>query len=231
LLRETGSGVRGRGEDLSLLVRQSETTLASTGDTFGALNAPQLGDLIATLNRSAGTLAARSGQLTGLVVNGNSLLGALAGDTRNIQSAIDHADIALGRAHAVLNDRTQGLGNTIAELDSAAGRISTLVDQSRPIVDAVTPQLPALIRSLNELQSATATSDLNGYFLRLIVSVGAGSLADPGYQGAPGVPGPQVGGTAASGADRARLRPQPAPPGPALPPSMSGLMDLVYGGR
>ncbi|HEY2705924.1 MAG TPA: MlaD family protein [Candidatus Dormibacteraeota bacterium] len=230
-LRETGTGLRGRGEDLSMLVRQSESTLPSTADTFAAFNAPQLDDLIATLNTDAATLAARSGQLTSLVVNGNSLLGALAGDTRNIQSAIEHADVALGRSHAVLQDRTQGLGNTIAGLDSAASSIGTLVDHSRPIADAVTPQLPALMAFIGELQSATGTSDLNGYFMRLIVSVGAGSLADPGYQGVPGIPGPRVQRAPAGGASAPSPRPQPAPSGPELAPSMSGLMDLVYGGR
>jgi phospholipid/cholesterol/gamma-HCH transport system substrate-binding protein len=226
-IRETGTGLSGRGEDLSMLVRQSEPTLGSTGATLDALNAPQLGDLVATLNSDAATLASRSGELTSLVRNGNSLLGALAGDTRNIQSVIVDADVALGRADAVLHDRTQGLGNTVGELDKATRSVTTLVDQAKPVVDAVTPEVPTLIQFVRELQSATATSDLNGYFLRMIVSLGADSLSDPGYRGIPGSPGPPGPGSVVG---RQLLPGPPTQGGAPLSPAISGMMDLLYGG-
>lgn len=231
LIRTTGRGLDGRGEDLSVLVRESERTLGSTAGTVDAFDSPRLGDLIATLNGATGTLARHSHQLTGMVDNANSLLAALAGDTRNIQAVIGHAGDALDRADAVLRDRTGGLGDTIGELDSATRSVTTLVDEARPLVDAVSPEVPTLIRAVNELQSATATSDLNGYFLRLIFSNGAGSLSDPGYPGIPGAPGP--GSVAAPARGPAALpgaSPLPAGHDLGLPPGMSGMMDLLYGG-
>ena len=231
LIRTAGRGLDGRGEDLSVLLRESEPTLGSTAATVDAFDSPRLGDLIATLTRATGTLARHSGQLTGAVDSGNTLLAALAGDTRNIQAVIDHAGIALGRVDGVLRDRTAGLGDTIGELDSATRSVTTLVDEARPLVDAVTPEVPTLIRAVNELQSATATSDLNGYFLRLIFSNGVDSLSDPGYPGIPGSPG--LGSTASPARDRAArpgTTPSPVEPDLRLPPTMSGMMDLLYGG-
>ena len=231
LIRTTGSGLHGRGEDLSVLVRESETTLGSTTAMVDAFDSPQLGDLIAHLNAATGTLATHSRQLTGMVDNGNSLLAALAGDTRNVQAVIEHAGVALAKADAVLHDRTGGLGDTIGELDSATRSVTTLVDEARPLVDAVSPEVPTLIRAVNELQSATATSDLNGYFLRLIFSNGADSLSDPGYPGIPSAPGP--GSLSAPARGRAALQGTTSSSVGhelRLSPAATGMMDLLYGG-
>jgi phospholipid/cholesterol/gamma-HCH transport system substrate-binding protein len=226
LLTELGSGVRGRSGDIAGLVRQSESTLGSTGATFHAFDAPQLGDLLATLQADTGVLADRSAALTGIFRNGNSFLGALAPDTTNIQAVIVDAADTLARLDSVLRDRTQGLGNTLDELDAVTRNTGTLVEQARPIVDAMTPSLPAFAIWMKELASSTSQVDANGYFLRLLPLFGADSPS----------------GIAGARASQSRTESSPgsatpvlpgSPPQPGLPPVpgvVMGMLDLVYGG-
>jgi phospholipid/cholesterol/gamma-HCH transport system substrate-binding protein len=226
LLTELGSGVRGRSGDIAGLVRQSESTLGSTGATFHAFDAPQLGDLLATLQADTGVLADRSAALTGIFRNGNSFLGALAPDTSNIQAVIVDAADTLARLDSVLRDRTQGLGNTLDELDAVTRNTGTLVDQARPIVDAMTPSLPAFAIWMKELASSTSQVDANGYFLRLLPLFGADSPS--------GIAGARASQsrTASSPGSATPVLPG-SPPQPGLPPVpgvVMGMLDLVYGG-
>jgi phospholipid/cholesterol/gamma-HCH transport system substrate-binding protein len=225
-LTQLGTGVRGRAGDIAGLVKQSESTLGSTGATFHAFDAPQLGDLLATLKTDTGVLAERSAALTGVFRNGNSFLGALAPDTTNIQAVIVDAADTLARLDSVLHDRTGGLGNTLGELDAVTRNTEILSDQARPIVDAMTPSLPAFAVWLKELASSTAQVDANGYFLRLVPVFGAGSPS--GIAGLPTSQSNRAGRAGSAG---------PTAPGssllPGLPPAPSvlmGMLDLVYGG-
>src|SRR4029077_1526289 len=126
---------------------------------------------------------------------------------------VDAAD-TLARLDSVLHDRTGGLGNTLGELDAVTRNTETLSDQARPIVDAMTPSLPAFAVWLKELASSTAQVDANGYFLRLVAVFGVDS---PG--GIAGLPTSQ-----SNTAGRARTA-APAAPGsplqPGLPPASS----------
>jgi phospholipid/cholesterol/gamma-HCH transport system substrate-binding protein len=226
LLTQLGSGVRGRSGDIAGLVRQSESTLGSTGATFHAFDTPQLGDLLATLQTDTGVLADRSAALTGIFRNGNSFLGALAPDTTNIQAVIVDAADTFARLDSVLRDRTQGLGTTLDELDAVTRNTGVLVDQARPIVDAMTPSLPAFAVWMKELASSTGQVDANGYFLRLLPLFGAATPS--------GIAGAQASQSRTEGSTGTAT---PAPPGsrsqPGLPPVpgvLMGMLDLVYGG-
>jgi hypothetical protein len=138
---------------------------------------------------------------------------------------VDAAD-TLARLDSVLRDRTQGLGNTLDELDAVTRNTGTLVDQARPIVDAMTPSLPAFAIWMKELASSTSQVDANGYFLRLLPLFGADSPS----------------GIAGARASQSRTESSPgsatpvlpgSPPQPGLPPVpgvVMGMLDLVYGG-
>jgi phospholipid/cholesterol/gamma-HCH transport system substrate-binding protein len=224
-LTQLGGGVRGRAADVAGLVRQSESTLGSTGASFHAFDAPQLGDLIATFQSDLGVLADRSAALTGIFRHGNSFLGSLAPDTANIQSVISDASDTFGRLDAVLRDRTKGLGSTLDELDAVSRSGSELADQARPIVDALTPQLPAFTSWMRELVSATSQVDANGYFLRLVPIFGQATLS--GLGGAQPAPSRTAGAGAAGSAAGGAL---PVPGAPPVPSVLKGMLDLVYGG-
>ncbi|HEV7468067.1 MAG TPA: MlaD family protein [Candidatus Dormibacteraeota bacterium] len=225
LLTQLGTGVNGRAGDIAGLVRQSESTLGSTGASVHAFDSPQLGELLATLRTDTGVLADRSAALTGIFRSGNSLLGVLASDTATLQAVIGDAADTFGRLDAVLHDRTRGLGATLAELDAVTRNTGALADQARPIVDAMTPQLPSLALWMKELASATGQLDANGYFLRLLTVVGPDSPSG-------------AGGAQASQSRAASRGAVPARPGAPLPPGVSpapssvltGMLDLVYGG-
>jgi phospholipid/cholesterol/gamma-HCH transport system substrate-binding protein len=225
-LTQTGSGVRGRAGDIAGLIRQSESTLGSTGATFHAFDAPRLGDLLATLQTDTGVLADRSAALTGIFRNGNSFLGALAPDTTNIQAVIVDAADTLGRLDAVLHDRTTGLGNTLDELDAVTRNTGTLADEARPIVDAMTPSLPAFALWMKELASSTSQVDANGYFLRLIPLFGADSPS--------GIAGAQASQSRTAGSTGTATPARPGSPLqqglPPVPGVVMGMLDLVYGG-
>jgi phospholipid/cholesterol/gamma-HCH transport system substrate-binding protein len=226
LLTQLGSGVRGRSGDIAGLVRQSESTLGSTGATFHAFDAPQLGDLLATLQTDTGVLADRSAALTGIFRNGNSFLGALAPDTTNIQAVIVDAADTFARLDSVLHDRTQGLGTTLDELDAVTRNTGLLVDQARPIVDAMTPSLPAFAVWMKELASSTGQVDANGYFLRLLPLFGAATPS--------GIAGAQASQSRTEGSTGTATPAQPgsrSQPGlPPVPGVLMGMLDLVYGG-
>jgi phospholipid/cholesterol/gamma-HCH transport system substrate-binding protein len=223
-LTQLGAGVKGRAGDIAGLVRQSEPALGSTAATFHAFDSPKLGDLLATLDADTATLAGRSGTLTGIFRNGNSFLGALAPDTANIQAVIADAGDTFARIDNVLRDRTEGLGNTLDELDAVIRNTNILADEARPIVDAMTPTLPAFATWLKELASATSQSDANGYFLRLLPIVGQASLNN---MGVPATPGASLPGGAAPSRSPSGVG-QPTLPG--LPRALTGMIDLVYGG-
>ncbi len=224
-LTQLGSGVRGRAGDIAGLIRQSEPTLGSTGASFHAFDSPQLGELLATLRTDTGVLADRSAALAGIFRSGNGFLGALAPDTANLQAVIGDAADTFGRLDSVLHDRTQGLGSTLAELDAVTRNTGALVDQARPIVDALTPQLPSFATWMKELASATSQPDADGYFLRLLPLFGPDSPS--------GIAGVQGSQSRAASRGAAALAPPPAPlPGtPPVPSSvLMGMLDLVYGG-
>jgi phospholipid/cholesterol/gamma-HCH transport system substrate-binding protein len=223
LVVEVGAGVQDRAGDLSGLVRRAEPALGSTAGALHALDAPQLGDLIATLDRDAGVLSGRTATLTGILRHGDRFLGALATDTATLQAVIGDAADTLARVDSVLHDRSAGLGASLDELDAVTHTTGTLADQARPLVDALTPELPALATWLRELASATSQTDANHYFLRLVTLVAADSAGGSrGVTPAPGASSGRGGAVAARGA---------APPSlPELPGGVAGLMDLLYGG-
>jgi len=223
-LTQLGEGVQGRAGDIAGLVRQSEPALGSTAATFHAFDSPELGDLIATLDADTGTLAVRSGTLKGIFQNGNGFLGALAPDTGNIKAVIGDAADTMARIDAVLHDRTAGLGSTLDELDAVVRNTGTLADEARPIVDAMTPDLPVLTVLMKEITSASSQVDANGYFMRLLPVFGQASANNLGIPASPGTSGPW-----------GAAPPQPSGKGgtaplPALPPALTGMIDLVYGG-
>lgn len=224
-LTQLGSGVKGRAGDIAGLIRQSEPTLGSTGASFHAFDSPQLGELLATLRTDTGVLADRSAALAGIFRSGNGFLGALAPDTVNLQAVIGDAADTLGRLDSVLRDRTQGLGSTLAELDAVTRSTDALADQARPIVDALTPQLPSFAIWMKELASSTSQPDANGYFLRLLPLFGPDTPS--------GIAGVQRSrsGAASRGAAGLALPTSPLPGTPPVPSSvLMGMLDLVYGG-
>ena len=225
-LTQLGGGVRGRAGDVAALVRQSESTLGSTAATFNAFDSPQLGDLLATLTSDTGVLANRVNALSGTFRSGNGFLGALAPDTTNIQAVIVDAADTLNRFDAVLHDRTTGLGNTLDELDAVTRNTSALADEARPIVDALSPELPNFPVWIKELTSATSQSDANGYFLRLLPVFGAPTTS--GLGGVQPAPSRTASGSTAGAGGAGQSTTPGLPPVPSV---LSGMLDLVYGGR
>jgi phospholipid/cholesterol/gamma-HCH transport system substrate-binding protein len=223
-LTQLGGSVGGRAGDIAELVRQSQTTLGSSAATFHAFDAPRLGDLLNTLTTDTGVLADRTNALSGVFRSGNSFLGALAPDTRNIQAVIVDAADTLNRLDAVLRDREAGLGNTLDELDAVTRNTGALADQARPIVDALTPELPNFPVWMKELASATSQVDANGYFLRLLPVFGSATAS--GLAGAEAAPSRTASGSAIAPAGGS-----PSQPGrPPVPSVLSGMLDLIYGG-
>lgn len=223
LVVELGAGVQDRAGDLSALVRRAEPALGSTAGALHAVDAPQLGDLIATLDDDAGVLAGRTATVTGILRHGDRFAGALATDTATLQAVIGDAADTLARVDSVLHDRSAGLGASLDELDAATRTTGVLADQARPLVDALTPELPSLTTWLRELDSATSQTDANHYFLRLVTLFAADSAS-----GARGVtPAPE-----ASPGRAGRAAPRGAAPSslPGLPGGAAGLIDLLYGG-
>jgi phospholipid/cholesterol/gamma-HCH transport system substrate-binding protein len=224
-LTQMGGSVRGRAGDVAALVRQSESTLGSSAATFHAFDAPQLGDLLATLTSDTGVLADRVHALSGVFRSGNSFLGALAPDTANIQAVIVDAADTLNRFDAVLRDRTTGLGNTLDELDAVTRNTDALADEARPIVDALSPELPNFPVWMKELASATSQVDANGYFLRLLPVFGAYTAS-----GLAGVQPGESRSASGSTAGPPGSGPSTTPGLPPVPSVLSGMLDLVYGG-
>jgi phospholipid/cholesterol/gamma-HCH transport system substrate-binding protein len=223
LVVELGAGVQDRAGDLAGLVQRADPALGASAGAAGALDAPQLGDLVASLDRDAGVLAARTATLTGILRHGDRFLGALATDTANLQAVIGDAADTLARVDSVLRDRSAGLGAGLDQLDAVTRSTGTLADQARPLVDALTPELPALATWLRELASATSQTDANHYFLRLVPVVAADSASGArGVTPAPGASPGRGGAVAARGAA--------PPPLQGLPGGVAGLIDLLYGG-
>ena len=224
-LTQLGGGVRGRAGDVAALVRQSESTLGSTAATFHSFDSPQLGDLLSTLTSDTGVLAGRVNALSGIFRSGNSFLGALAPDTSNIQAVIVDAADTLNRFDAILRDRTTGLGNTLDELDAVTRNTSSLADEARPIVDALSPELPNFPVWMKELASSTGQVDANGYFLRLLPVFGA--LTPSGIGGAEASQSRTASGSSAAPRAGGTAPQRGLPPVPSV---LSGMLDLVYGG-
>ena len=170
-------------------------------------------------------LAGRINALSGIFRSGNSFLGALAPDTANIQAVIVDAADTLNRFDAILRDRTTGLGNTLDELDAVTRNTSSLADEARPIVDALSPELPNFPVWMKELASSTGQVDANGYFLRLLPVFGA--LTPSGIGGAEASQSRTASGSSAAPRAGGTAPQRGLPPVPSV---LSGMLDLVYGG-
>lgn len=185
-LREVGGGLTGRSGDLHDFVRTSPGSLDDVGRITGAVSDPRsdLPGLLRTADRLSGAFEGRQHELTDLLGNMNSTLGAVSVDQgrpladtvrelpstlRAARSGLDALGPPLGDAKAALatlRPGAQALGATandargvLREAPRPLGKLPDIADQAVPAVDQLTGATADLRPLMPRVSRAIGSAD------------------------------------------------------------------------
>ncbi|MDQ8046147.1 MAG: MlaD family protein, partial [Solirubrobacteraceae bacterium] len=140
IIRELGTGIAGRGDELQTALRKGNVALENTNAVLKQLSEQQdmLKQLTSSTDQTLQSLASERASLTGAVEHGASVTGTLARREANLKASI-----------------TQ-LNNLLTEVKPTADRANELADQLSPIADNLNDSASDLATVLNLLPTVAS---------------------------------------------------------------------------
>ena len=163
------------GADLNELLKQLPSITANTSDVSGTLASRdrELDQLDLEFDRIAFQMASEDRAFRDDFSSGATILNAMAGHDRQLQSEVIYANLALAELNAALNGHTGDLNQSFKELPGVLADLKVFNEQSGLTLSAIYPCMGDIIQTLNEMSSATGynhpggSSDGQGAMLRV----------------------------------------------------------------